>query len=41
MGGQYENESQIDWEGVDWIYLARNVDKLPSVMKAVINLWVP
>jgi hypothetical protein len=34
MGGQYENGSYIDREGVDWIDLAQNGDKLPFVMKA-------
>ena len=41
MGGQYENGSSMDWEGVDWIDLAQNGDELLSVMKAEINLWIP
>ena len=35
------NLKALHWEGVDWIYLAHDRDKLQNLMIAVMNLWVP
>jgi hypothetical protein len=32
---------EINWEGVDWIYLARDKERWGIVLNAVIKLWVP
>jgi len=31
----------IEWEGVDWIYLAQDRDKWRALVNPVMNLWVP
>jgi len=31
---------EIGWEGVEWIHLAQDRDRLQAVVKTVMNLWV-
>ena len=35
------NLKAVGWEGVDWIYLAHDRDKLQYLMTTVMNLWIP
>jgi hypothetical protein len=32
---------EIEWEGVDWIYLAQDRDQWQALIKTVINIWIP
>jgi hypothetical protein len=32
---------EIEWEGVDWINLAKDRDKWQALVKMVIKIWVP
>ena len=43
---QLEGSSKMDlkelsWEGMDWIYLAEEMDKWQAFMDTVMQLWVP
>jgi hypothetical protein len=35
------NLIEIGWEGVDWVYLAQDMDQWRSVVNTVINLCFP
>jgi len=32
---------ELEWEGVDWMYLAEDGDQWWAIMNMVMNLWVP
>jgi hypothetical protein len=32
---------EIEWDGIDWIYLAQNRDQWRALVNAVMNLRVP
>jgi hypothetical protein len=32
---------EIGWDGVDWVDLAQDRDRLRALVNTVINLWVP
>lgn len=32
---------KIEWEGVDWIYLAHNRDRWMAVASTVMNILIP
>jgi hypothetical protein len=32
---------EIEWDGMDWIDLAQNMDQWRALVRAVMNLWVP
>jgi hypothetical protein len=32
---------EVGWEGVDWIDMAQDRDRLRALVNAVMNLWVP
>jgi hypothetical protein len=34
-------DTDIEWEGVDWIKLAQDGEKCPSVVKMSVNLRAP
>lgn len=31
---------EIDWEGVDWIHLAQDVDKVSALVSTVMNIFI-
>jgi len=31
----------IRWEGLDWMYLAQDMDQWQAILNTVMNLWVP
>jgi hypothetical protein len=35
------DHKEIGWEGVDWMHLAQDREKLRAVVKKVMNLRVP
>jgi hypothetical protein len=35
------NFREINWEVVDWIYLAKDIDYWQPLMKKVMNTWIP
>jgi len=32
---------EIEWEGVDWLHLARYWNQWRTVLNTVMNFWVP
>jgi hypothetical protein len=32
---------EIEWDGMDWIYLAQDKDQWKALVDTVLNLWVP
>jgi hypothetical protein len=32
---------EIEWDGVDWIYVAQDRDRWRAVVNTVMDLWVP
>jgi len=32
---------EIEWEGVDWMYMTQNMNQWWALVNEIMNLWVP